>query len=817
MPDDLSIRVDQGNDGLKVALVDRIDRSARGKYTLKIRTLMEAFGYRAVQRLRQSSLLEVTNQLTAWGISATLPGDAAASDWITLSHADAPLRSPARTPDVPLQRPAPNMPTPVLLSTDDRVDPCANPFAFAFNVGDVLDRGRSVAICHDILAAVWSFRPVCLHVEASDEFFSFAAGFLSAVMRRRALMVRGSGTWGPPLPIAPEILSIEGLKALIRRPGEDGVEARFPSRNAVYLMRDIPNDVQDDGLIASVREMFVPHTYRLKGRFTTTTAEPGAGGCRARDDEGFQSVWRWICAFAGAPSLADQGTAEHFIDLASLFAEAAQLGESLLCSAAQREVDPGFRAGFESSEHMLLKSSLLRHLRGAYPGETLAVEELMDPSEAEDTAAGFDDPPGQADAGASRIKPDIRMGAMLAVEVETLRSLTLLGSNAFFGLECKLRKKLAALKAVNEVWLVVPSDVAMLATEHLSAVVRSLQRTADVPKFRLAYVDLRLDRPVFFYHEPLPRADVKLSGASWRESRKPPETKRLTWKDVAGYSDLKRCIQEDVLEPLRRPEKYSKYGIGAPNGLLLYGLPGCGKSRIGRVLAGEADLVCKLIAPSDLTSMWLGEGTMKIRELFDWALKQAPCMLIIDEIDAIAPQRQEANMHTDEKRQVNELLAQLDRIADKRVAVVATTNYAGGIDAAIRRSGRFDMKIPVFPPTVDDRREIFDHYLSPARLPEVNGLHEMDTRALAEETLLYTPADIKTIVDTALRRAVFRAENDASPRIDIGDLREVVRTQPRSIQREAAVIWIRETRMELGSNEEALARLEAEVTRVYGE
>jgi len=82
----------------------------------------------------------------------------------------------------------------------------------------------------------------------------------------------------------------------------------------------------------------------------------------------------------------------------------------------------------------------------------------------------------------------------------------------------------------------------------------------------------------------------------------------LTWNDIAGYNDLKERLREDLLDPLLYPEKYSKHGLLAANGLLLYGLPGCGKSLIGRVLAGETGLLCRLIVPSDMTSMWLGGG-----------------------------------------------------------------------------------------------------------------------------------------------------------------------------------------------------------------
>ena len=234
------------------------------------------------------------------------------------------------------------------------------------------------------------------------------------------------------------------------------------------------------------------------------------------------------------------------------------------------------------------------------------------------------------------------------------------------------------------------------------------------------------------------------------------------------------------------------------------------------MLAGVSDLSCKLIGPSDLTSMWLGEGVHKIRELFDWAIKQAPCLLIIDEFDAIAPVRSEHNMHTDEKRQVNELLSQLDRIGDRRVAVVATTNYVRGIDSAIRRSGRFDFKIPVFPPTLEDRRELFAYYLGPVMRPGIDGLGALDVTELAEQTPLYTPADIKAVAEAALRAAIYRTTEGGTPRLLMNDLVSVLATHQRAIRPEAAAAWIEESRRELGPADGSLMQLEAEVRLVYG-
>lgn len=797
-----------GEASVRAELLARIERNQRGKCTMRVRTLMDMFGYRAVQRLRQSSLLAVTSQLEAWGIRANLAEGATAADSITLALADGPRRPapPSGSALSFLDTPAPSP-----ASEELHLDPHTNPLAFAFDVADVTDREQSVAICHDIIAALWSFHPVCLHIEATDEFFSFAAGFMSALLRRRATMVRGqyqSDHYAKFL--APHVLSLQELREL-QTPGRD---VGFPALGAAYLVRDIPDDIQDDELIAAMREMFVPHTYRLKARFQTTTADPGPTGRRAVHDEHFAGVRRWLFALAGAPSL-DSGGAEHFVDLASLLAEAAQAVDTLSTASLHRGVDPLFRAGFESAEHMALKNSALRHLRRAYPGEKLLVETMLPTTGDLAEELDLEDAVSEQELE-RRARPDICVGSKIAIEVETLRGLARPGTSAFFGLENKLRQKLRTLSRMEELWLIVPSDVAVMAAEHLCSSVRNLQRMEIGPRIRLAYLDLHEDRPVFVRHDPLRRSEPVIRGASWRESRRPTTEQRLTWTNVAGYSALKHRIQKDVIDPLRNPEKYSRYGIGAPNGLLLYGLPGCGKSLVGRVLAGESDLSCRTIGPSDLTSMWLGEGVQKIRELFDWAIKQAPCLLIIDEFDAIAPRRSEHNMHHDEKRQVNELLAQLDRIGDRRVAVVATTNYVQGIDAAIRRSGRFDFKIPVFPPTPADRRELFAYYLRPDRRPGVDGLAALDVSELAERTPLYTPADIKAVVDTALRAAVYRAEAVA-PRLVMDDLLAVLTTHQRAIRPEAARGWVEESRQELGQDDSSLLQLEAEIRSVYGD
>lgn len=369
--------------------------------------------------------------------------------------------------------------------------------------------------------------------------------------------------------------------------------------------------------------------------------------------------------------------------------------------------------------------------------------------------------------------------------------------------------------ACDQVWILFPSDVALLARHQVSAIVRNIAGSAT-DKVRLGFVDLQDRRPVFLSLVDPPREHVRIQGIAWREGRKPVVERKLGWKDVAGYADLKARLKSDLLAPLIEPARYQSFGVSAPNGLLLYGLPGCGKSLIGRVLASQANLTCRLLVPSDITSMWIGEGVGKIRDVFTWAIKQAPSMLIFDEFDGVAPQRSESNMHTDEKRQVNELLAQLDRLSGKPVVVVATTNYARGIDSAVRRSGRFDLKIPVFPPTEDDRREIFQYYLGDSRRCSILGIDRIDTQALAVATRLFTPSDIRCVVEGAVRRAIGRVDEQSAPALDTRELLACVTDHPRTLQRDDAVQWIAEAHLELGRADASLEHLAREVRDLLG-
>ena len=771
---------------MKRDLLDRIACSERGKCSLKIKSLLTSFGYAASQRVRQSSLSEVLEKLREWDIESRFPGGMTANEYVTLSRRDPTAPAPSTAPTAP--------------SLDDsplRLD--ASPLERFFRAGDAFDDHGSRTICRDLVSAIWSFRPVCVFLEATDECFALALGFFGAIMRRRARMFRSGQS--DYVPLAPEVLTTERIKRHLGRQDGGSIEP-FPLAGEVYVLRDDPNDVDDDDLVATLREGFVPHTVRLKGLLGAEPIERR----RMLDEGSFAELTNWLRAFSGSMQLPVAAwPSADTIDVASLFADAGHIQDSLMDRATLRVTDPKLRSGFESTEHVVLKNSLIKELRRRFPTADVLVEEYVDRNEPE----GADAPDRLR-----RDKPDLRVAGKLWVEVETLRSLSLAGSSPFFELEGKLRRKLDGMRQESEFWLMVPSDVAVLGCEQLGAIANNLRAAYPALTIRFGFVDLAADRPIFLDYAEQARAELKLVGASWRQPKPPPESKRLLWKDVAGYSNLKEKLKAAVLDPMIHPEKYA--GIEGCNGLLLYGLPGCGKSLIGRVLAGEGDIACRLLVPSDFTSMWLGEGVMKIRAIFDWALKQPACLLVIDEIDAIAQQRSEHNMHSNDKREVNELLAQLDRIADKPIAVVGTTNYMRGIDVAVRRSGRFSVKIPVFPPTEADRCAIFDYYVHAERKCSIDGLSGIDVAHLGANSALFTPSDIKAVVGLAIRDAIYRTKDGSVARLATEDVTDVVKQYPRSIPLETATDWLKEARQELGSNEPQLDWLEDEIGRASG-
>jgi transitional endoplasmic reticulum ATPase len=260
-------------------------------------------------------------------------------------------------------------------------------------------------------------------------------------------------------------------------------------------------------------------------------------------------------------------------------------------------------------------------------------------------------------------------------------------------------------------------------------------------------------------------------GVSVKNIQKPVKSGN-GFADVAGMDNLKTLLKTELLEPLDNPERAKKYGITVPNGMLLYGPPGCGKTFIAKKFGEEAGYNFYLMKPSDLSSIYVSGGEQKIGEVFELAENNSPSIICFDEIDAVMPQRDSSNQHLNSR--VNEYLAQIDKCSERGIFVIGTTNRVNLIDEAVLRTGRLDHKVFVPPPDESAREKMFELYLK-NRFKE----HDIDYRLLSELSIGITASDVEFIVNQASHKA---ARLDV--RISNENLKQVISSFTPSISKE---------------------------------
>jgi transitional endoplasmic reticulum ATPase len=218
--------------------------------------------------------------------------------------------------------------------------------------------------------------------------------------------------------------------------------------------------------------------------------------------------------------------------------------------------------------------------------------------------------------------------------------------------------------------------------------------------------------------------------------------------DIPGMDSLKQMLAEEVIDPLQNPAKYKKYGIGIPNGVLLYGPPGCGKTFIVTALASELGYNYFQISAGEMGSKFAHETSNRIRDAFQTATLNAPSIIFIDEIDSLVASR----TSSDESwiaEEVNEFLLQLNSCASRGVLVVAATNLPWKVDPAAMRTGRLDRHIYVGPPDLRARTQIVQFYLK--ERPTDPGL---DLSKVAGHLNGYSSSDLRVLVESAARIAM---------------------------------------------------------------
>lgn len=234
---------------------------------------------------------------------------------------------------------------------------------------------------------------------------------------------------------------------------------------------------------------------------------------------------------------------------------------------------------------------------------------------------------------------------------------------------------------------------------------------------------------------------------------------------IAGMQDLKDIIQLDVIDALHEKERYAEYGLTIPNGILLYGPPGCGKTFFAERMAEEIGFNFYQLKPSDIQSRFVNASQENIKKLFDEARENAPSIIFIDELDAVVPNRDSSNISHMNTSVVNEFLAQMNNCGEDGVFIIGATNRPNSIDPAILRSGRLDKVIYLPPPDFEARELMFKLYLE--KRPREVGL---DYAALAKATDNYVSSDIRFICDEASRKAL-RLDSRISKEILIDTIR----------------------------------------------
>jgi transitional endoplasmic reticulum ATPase len=226
---------------------------------------------------------------------------------------------------------------------------------------------------------------------------------------------------------------------------------------------------------------------------------------------------------------------------------------------------------------------------------------------------------------------------------------------------------------------------------------------------------------------------------------------RITYDEVGGLKNEIKIMREIAELPLRHPEIFDRLGIEPHSGILLYGPPGCGKTLIAKVLASESEANMFSINGPEIMNKYYGETEAKLRDIFKEAKDNSPSIIFIDEIDAIAPKREEAYGDV-EKRVVAQLLALMDGLTDRgNVIVLGATNRPDSVDPALRRPGRFDREIEVSVPNIDGRLEILQIHTRGMPIAD-----DVELRRLAAELHGYTGADIKSLCREAALKAIRR-------------------------------------------------------------
>ena len=326
--------------------------------------------------------------------------------------------------------------------------------------------------------------------------------------------------------------------------------------------------------------------------------------------------------------------------------------------------------------------------------------------------------------------------------------------NAGIGIDDKVKVRKAVAKTAEKVTLTPTEEIRITGIEEYLTSVLEGRVVTKGDRITISIMGRQIDLMVTGISPPSDAViiglttKISLSGKVAKEELRIP---RVTYEDIGGLDEAIKQIREMVELPLKHPELFEKLGIEAPKGILLYGPPGTGKTLLAKAVANETNANFYSLSGPEIMSKYYGESEENLRRIFKEAIENAPSIIFIDEIDSIAPKREEVTGEV-ERRVVAQLLALMDGLEERgKVVVIGATNRVNAIDPALRRPGRFDREIEIGIPDKKGRKEILEIHTRGMPLAK-----DVDLERWAELTHGFSGADLSALCKEAAMRALRR-------------------------------------------------------------
>ena len=512
----------------------------------------------------------------------------------------------------------------------------------------------------------------------------------------------------------------------------------------------------------------LPFTFTLKCKYSSMNA-------LQLDQDAYNNICDHLKLLMEIPSyesVEDESTLlEYFIEL--------QKAQTQLESQLLLRIEPRYFSrlvwGYESVEHIYLKYFAIRTLEDL--GYDLS--EIQCEMSISNTLDLDDNSITEVQAGnvtTRRSRPDISIDKKIIVEAETLRSKAD-ASNVFLNLIHNMLDKAEGWGNVaRELWIALPGfEIARnyYQVKKIQEILNSELSRRFGSSFRVQIMapDYQLQKlaPVSFDQIEYPPTDfngTNLAIAVPQTHVNSIQEKKICFRDVVGLVTEKEKLSKLLL---LQEKGLRTAGI---RGILLFGLPGCGKTLLAQAFAGESNRYFFNVSPADIKSKWIGESQQNIRRIFAQAKKRSPSVLFIDELDSVGFSRIEEQAHTDQKSTINQILIEFNSLKDSDTVVIATTNFISVLDSALIRSGRLGWKIPIFPPEKQERRDLFQHYLS-RFLNEYSvgeqllNLDLIDFDSLADRSKRFVSSDIEAVCQEVTHAVVLE---EISARLTTSDI-----------------------------------------------